>query len=105
MDAQEQKIITAKQHFQQSIEDRFKNSDLQLNPETPGSDGFVLGTEDGSRRVRAVFHCDQDDVQVDLYRPLGAGWDSEPFERGLRDFERAGFLIQEELKGNEQKIQ
>lgn len=105
MDTQEQKIISAKQQFQLSIQDRFKGSDLQVNPETPDSDGFIMGTEDGSKRVRAVFHCDQDQVQVDLFRPLGAGWDSEPFERGLSDFDRAGFLIHEELNRNEQKIQ
>ncbi|GGJ49938.1 hypothetical protein [Deinococcus roseus] len=105
MNTPEQQILTAKQQFQDSINSRFRNTGLQVNPEAADSDGFVMGTEDGSRRVRAVFHCDQDQVQVDLYRPLGAGWDNEPFEHGLSDFERAGFLIHEELRGNEQKIQ
>ncbi|WP_157442756.1 hypothetical protein [Deinococcus misasensis] len=105
MNTQEQQLIQAKQQFQNSIQDRFQSTDLQINPETPDSEGFVMGNADGSKRVRAVFRCEQDQVCVDLFRPLGVGWDNEPFEKGLTDFDRASFSVHEELQRNEQKIQ
>lgn len=76
---------------------RCPGPEYSLNLEGPGSEALVVGNTDGSSRIRVVFEVDHGELQVDLYRPLGMGWNHVPFEKELLDLSRATFLVSEEL--------
>ncbi|GEM49887.1 hypothetical protein [Deinococcus cellulosilyticus] len=97
MNPREIKILSAKSRFHAELKSRCPSPEYSLNTGGPGSEEMVVGNSDGSSRVRVVFQCEQEGVHVDLYRPMGMGWNHEPFEENLLDLSRASFLVSEEL--------